>query len=97
MDLLFNRYANPFILLDNFISIGSCEAFILDFIKFRNEELQDKQEWEFFLHRVFDMSWGEFKNAITTPNTEDKQIDLGATLIKSKNILNTFTPTESEV
>lgn len=97
MDLLFNRYANPFILLDNFISIGSCEAFILDFIKFRIEELQDKQEWEFFLHKVFDMTWEEFKKSITTPNTEDKQIDLGATLIKSKNMLNDFTPTESEV
>lgn len=97
MDLLFNRYANPFILLDNFISIGSCDEFIMDFIKFRNEELQDKQEWEYFLHRAFDMSWGEFKQAITTPKTDDKKIDLGATIMKSKNMLNDFTPTESEV
>ena len=95
MDLLFKRYASPFVLLDCMIQTNSLSAFIDDMFKFINEEFQEKTQWEFFLHKVYDKSWGEFSDSIKQSN-DQTPIDLDATLTKSKNILNNFTP-EGEV
>ena len=89
MDLLFVRYASPFILLDGLIVTNSLYNFISDFLGFVNED----ENWEFFLHKVYDKSWSEFSNDIEQAENQ-KPIDLGATLMKSKNMLNNFTPTE---
>ena len=95
MDLLFKRYASPFILIDNLILTNSSSSFIDDFIDFINEEKEEQIRWEFFLHKVFDKSWKEFCDEVSQP-IDDKEIDLGATVKKSKDMLNNFTP-ESEV
>ena len=87
MDLLFKRYASPFVLLDSLILTHSLNNFISDFIDFVNKD----KEWEFFLHKIYDKSWSEFSDSIKQSD-DHKPIDLGATLIKSKNILNNFTP-----
>ena len=87
MDLLFKRYASPFILLDGLILTNSLNNFISDFIGFVNKD----KEWEFFLHKIYDKSWSEFSNDMK--QSENQQpIDLGATIVKSKNMLNNFTP-----
>ena len=97
MDLLFKRYASPFVLLDNLILTSSSYAFINDLLKFINEEKEEQIRWEFFLHKVFDKSWKEFcDELIAQESINDEKIDLGATVKKSKNMLNNFTP-ESEV
>ena len=87
MDLLFTRYASPFVLLDGLIISGSFSLFIDDFIDFVSEKVQ----WDFFLHKIFDKSWDEFRSENETPD-DNNEIDLGATLMKSKNMLNNFTP-----
>ena len=87
MDLLFKRYASPFVLLDSLIITNSLNSFIDDFIDFVKED----NEWEFFLHKIYDKSWKEFSNEIVQAENQ-KPIDLGATLMKSKNMLNNFTP-----
>ena len=87
MDLLFKRYASPFLLLDGFIVTNSLNNFIDDFLDFVKED----DEWEFFLHKVYDKNWNEFNDIIKQSNNKEP-IDLGATLMKSKNILNSFTP-----
>ena len=87
MDLLFVRYASPFVLLDGLIITNSLNSFIDDFIDFVKED----NEWEFFLHKVYDKSWSEFRSSIKQSDNQEP-IDLGATLVKSKNILNNFTP-----
>ena len=91
MDLLFVRYASAFILLDSFITTNSLNDFVNDFFNFVIEERNEKSQWEFFLHKVYDKSWSEFSYDIEQSENQ-KPIDLGATLIKSKNILNNFTP-----
>ena len=93
MDLLFTRYASPFILLDGFITTNSLNDFVNDFFNFVIEERKEKSQWEFFLHKVYDKSWSEFSYDIEQSENQ-KPIDLGATLVKSKNMLNNFTPTE---
>ena len=87
MDLLFVRYASPFILLDGLILTNSLKNFVDDFFDFINED----REWEFFLHKVYDKSWSEFSNDMKQSENQ-KPIDLGATIVKSKNMLNNFTP-----
>ena len=93
MDLLFTRYASPFVLLDGLILTNSLNNFVNEFFNIINEERKEKSQWEFFLHKVYDKSWSEFSNDIEQLENQ-KPIDLGATLVKSKNMLNNFTPTE---
>ena len=88
MDLLFKRYASPFVLLDNLIITKSLNNFVNDFFDFVRED----NEWEFFLHKVYDKSWSEFSDSIKQSDNQEP-IDLGATLTKSKNMLENFTPT----
>ena len=88
MDLLFTRYASPFVLLDGLITTNSLNSFVEDFFDFVNEE----RNWEFFLHKVYDQSWSDFVKEIEQSENQ-KPIDLGATLVKSKNMLSNFTPT----
>ena len=87
MDLLFTRYASPFVLLDGLILTNSLNNFVYDFFDFINEE----RNWEFFLHKVYDQSWSDFVKEIEQSENQ-KPIDLGATIVKSKNMLNNFTP-----
>ena len=87
MDLLFVRYASPFVLLDGLILTNSLKNFVDDFFDFINED----REWEFFLHKVYDQSWSDFVKEIEQSENQ-KPVDLGATLVKSKNMLNNFTP-----
>ena len=87
MDLLFKRYASPFLLLDSLILTNSLNNFISNFIDF----VKADNEWEFFLHKIYDKSWSEFRSSIKQSDNQEP-IDLGATLVKSKNILNNFTP-----
>ena len=91
MDLLFKRYASPFVLLDNFIATNSLSDFIDDFLKFIGEERQEDTKWQFFLHKVFDKSWKDFCDEIESVDNGAK-IDLGATVKKSHNMLTNFTP-----
>ena len=95
MDLLFTRYASPFVLLDNLIANASLSTFIDDLFKFIGEEKQEETKWQFFLHKVFDKSWKEFCEEIDSTNKAEK-IDLGATIKKSYDMLNNFAP-EGEV
>ena len=87
MDLLFVRYASPFVLLDGLILTNSLKNFVDDFFDFINKD----REWEFFLHKVYDKSWSEFSNEMKQSENQ-KPVDLGATIVKSKNMLNNFTP-----
>ena len=95
MDLLFKRYASPFVLLDNLILTSSSSSYIDDLFKLINEEKEEQVQWEFFLHKVFDKSWKEFCEEVNQPII-DNEIDLGATFVKSRDMLKNFTP-ESEV
>ena len=91
MDLLFQRYASPFTLLNELILMKSLSTYIDDLFVFIGEEKQEQTKWEFFLHKVFGKSWKEFCEELEISNNTEK-IDLGETITKSKNILTNFTP-----
>ncbi len=94
MDLLFKRYANPYIFLDSMLESGCFNEAITQIWNFDQEDIS----WEYFLHKVWDKAFDEFKNEISSNNELEpiKEEVIEATVLKSKNILDGFTPEGKE-
>lgn len=60
MDLIFKRYASPFLLLDNIISSSDLCAFIVKL----SENIQDERLYELWLHKVFNKNYPEWKKEL---------------------------------
>lgn len=90
MDLLFQKYASPFLFLDEVIANG-------DFVEWLNEFIQaenDNQTWEVWLHKVYDKDFESFKTSVIDSQRKP-QITFEAvkeTINNSKEILNNFKP-----
>ena len=93
--MLFQRYASPMVILDKMIQARRLTEFIQEFVKIRNRELEDQTRWEFWLHRVFDMTFKEFLSK-TEQATETEEVlpddVLQATVLESMGIINGFCP-----
>ena len=91
MDLLFKRYASPFLLTDQMIRASTFAEFVSELIRITNEE----KEWEVWMHRAKDKTYNEFKREIGSPITtqkETKKEDLEAIIKDSNNLLDKFNP-----
>lgn len=88
MDSLFERYGNPFLFIDTLIISGRFTDFVLEFLEIQNEKIM----WEFFLHKVYDKSYDEFKESMKPVPKEQ----LETTVQNSKSILNSFNPNGGE-
>ncbi|WP_195547818.1 hypothetical protein [Holdemania sp. 1001095H_141210_F2] len=94
MDLLFKRYANPFLLLDNMITTGRFLEFILELIDIQNDE----KIHDVWIHKVFDKSFDDFKKLVF----ESKEIadvdnqNVETTIKESFEILNNFNPQNNQ-
>lgn len=94
MDLLSQRYASPCFFLDGMIRTGRLEEFVDDILQITNKEKEDDVTWEFFIHRVFNMSFKEFVEEIKN-NKENQSLSertIETTYQHSMNILNNFNP-----
>lgn len=94
MDLLFKRYASPFLFMDGMIQTGRFDEFVFDFVNAENKEKEEKTEWEFYLHKVFEGSFSEFKEEIET-NKKNRTMStrtIETTVQHSMNILGSFNP-----
>lgn len=105
MDLLFQRYASPLSLMDGMLRAGSFVHFIEEFVKTINHEIEMENEdkifriqWEFWLLRVHDMSFDEYRNAIETDKNMEEMTasDIETTVQDSLNILKNFTPNKEK-
>ena len=94
MDLLFKRYASPFSLLDGYIQTARMCEFIQAFVKQKKED----DEWEYFLHKIWDMSYSEYRAALQTSQDlqEMSEDDIETTIKKSMQILGNFNPEVEE-
>lgn len=93
MDLLFSRYASPFLLLDNMIMTGRLSEFVSEIMQIRNAEKDDQTLWEYFLHKVFDKSYADFLREAKNPAHSEaavSQDNLETTIKDSYNMLNDF-------
>ena len=82
--------------MDGMIETGRFEEFVSSFVDTVNKEKEEKTNWEFFLHKVFDKSYGEFIDSIKV-NNETKNMSvrtIETTVEESMNILKNFNPKE---
>lgn len=96
MDLLFKRYASPFLFIDGMIQTSRFSEFVSEFVHTINVEHEDKTNWEFFLHKVQE---GTFNDFVAEMEETKKLQDVSAKSIESSvqtamDILNNFNPKE---
>lgn len=81
-------------LLDTMIKTGQFYDFMLEMIKSINEENKDKTYWEFWLHRVGDMTFADFMDSIQTnkapTNKPSSRAEMQQTVRHSFEMLNNF-------
>lgn len=87
MDLVFHRYASPFLLLDEVVKTGN----LSEFISILWDTVQEEQQWQYFLAKVFDKSFDDFKESIKPQQPISKK-ELEATVKESLDMMNTFVP-----
>lgn len=92
-DLLYKRYGNPMMLLDQMIQAGRLAEFVLELVNIVNKENEEKTQWEYYLHKVFNQSFGEFLRTLK-PTSEQPDImtdeDIETTINNSLAILDNF-------
>ena len=92
--MLFKRYANPMIILEQMIRTQRFSEFINEFVRIQNEELEDRTQWEFWLHRVFDKTWAQFIEVVegnsSVAENKPTQDELEQTVRESKKIFSDF-------
>ena len=94
MDLLFKRYASPFPFLNGMIQTGRFSEFVSSLVKTVNQEREDETDWEFFLHKVWEGSFADFRAEMQT-NKDNMNLSQGTietTILHSMNMLNNFNP-----
>lgn len=94
MDLLAQRYASPYFLLDEFIRLRQFHEFVVKTMtRIADEQVHDKR-WDFWLHRVFDMSFEDYVK-LCKEAEKPKQINyaqIGGIINDSKKMLDGFVP-----
>lgn len=83
------------ILLDKMILSRRFAEFVRETMKIRNNELIDNARWEFWLHKVFDMSFEDYLAKVDSkPETMEQLSDaaLEATVRDSMEMINSFCP-----
>lgn len=79
-------------LLQQMLLTGQLCDFICKFVKIRNEELNEKTQWEYYLHKVYNMSFDDFvKSCSGTVQLEEVDMSkIEATVKNSQSILESF-------
>jgi hypothetical protein len=96
MDLLSKRYASPCFVLNGIIQTGRLLEFVDEIMTITEAEKEEKVNWEFFLHKVFEGSFNDFLEE-QKHNKENQNLSVRAietTIKHSMNILNNFNPEE---
>lgn len=97
-DILFKRYSSPMILLDQMIRTRRLFEFVNELVHMHNEEKEDQEIWEVWLHRIFDKNLAEFKASLTEYNTAAPTQEEQESIVQdSYDILAGFVPDEGLV
>lgn len=96
MDMLFQKYACPFLFLEQILQVGRFPEFVDEFLKMHNEDVQDETMWQLYLHSAFlSETFEAFKSRCVVPNVAEQpkvKVNLEATVKESMNILDGFVP-----
>ena len=97
MDLLFKRYASPFLLLDQMIAVGRFPEFVNELLDISNEETEAETLFDMYLHHPFlEIGFEEWKKKCIKGNQTQpsKKADFGTTIRNSFSMLNNFVPND---
>ena len=94
MDLLYQRYSSPFSFMSQAIRAGRFTDFVVNFIDTVNEEKDEESLWQFYLSRVYDVSFNNFKKDLEDrkKNRDMTERTMEAIIKESDNILENFNP-----
>jgi hypothetical protein len=94
MDQLYTRYADPFSFINGMIHTGRFSEFVESFVDTVNKEKEEEHTWNFYLHKVFEGSYKEFKESldVNTRHQEMSDDDIEAALQHTMHIMNNFNP-----
>lgn len=89
MDLLYRRYASPFSFIDGMIRTGRFHEFVVSFWNTTKKEESEERNWQYFLHKVFEGSYEDFKKELKTSseNRNMSERTIETTIKQSMNIL----------
>jgi hypothetical protein len=80
--------------MNGMIKTGRFSEFVENLVKTVNEELEEKTQWEFWLHKVWDGTYEKFKEEIQN-NKENlfmSKRTIETTIQNSMDILKNFNP-----
>jgi hypothetical protein len=94
MDRLFERYADPFSFINGMILAGRFDEFVSSFTRTVYEEKEEETQWQFFLHKVLEGSFEDFKKGlkVQTDNQNMSAWTFETTIKQSMNILQKLSP-----
>lgn len=96
MDLLAQRYASPFLILDDFIRLHQLHEFAMEILKTIAEEKIHNARWDFWLHKVFsNMSFDEYVRKCEQSQVQEQGMtheQIGNVINESKKMLEGFVP-----
>lgn len=80
------------IVLDRMIRARRFTEFVREVMRIRNNEMIEKARWDYWLHRVYEMSFADYLS--TVDGTEEVLSDevMEATVKESMGIINGFCP-----
>lgn len=95
MDLLFKRYASPYLLVDEMISAGQFSDFVTQLVGYD----ADQSLWDFYLHKVDGQSYNNWKASLSGAERSNGMSDgqIETTINESYLIINNFEPDRKEV
>lgn len=99
MDCLHKRYGNPFSFLNSVIENGQFCWFVRSFFETLHKEEDEQRTWEFYLHRVLEGSFDDFKNGIQNNQKNQTMTDtaMEVTVKNSMEILRKLSPEKEGV
>lgn len=95
MDLLSQRYASPFLILDDFIRLHQLYEFTLEVMGIMAEEKKHEARWQYYLHKVYNMTFEDYVKACDSQSEKEQNMtheEIGNIINDSKMILDGFVP-----
>lgn len=82
--------------MDEMIKSGRFQEFVVEFANTITKEKEEKQNWEFFLHKVWEGTYQDFVSDVENnkKNLTMTKRTIETTINHSLNILNNFKPSE---
>lgn len=94
MDLLHKRYASPFSFMDGMIQTRQFSEFVDKVLEAEFRDKEERLDWEFYLHKIFEGSFKDFKEEMETSkkNREMTKAAIETAVQHSNDILRSFNP-----